>query len=69
MNKGKGPTTTLEDIAEDDSNDVLLAQKRKELRRNPAADAHDDLLEWFKQSTSTPGTSSTPKGTGVSLIW
>ncbi|GAA0141656.1 hypothetical protein LIER_35432 [Lithospermum erythrorhizon] len=71
VNKGKGPAATSEDITEDDPDDVPLAQKRKELRRNPAADAPskglhpDDLLERFKQSTGTPGTSSAPKGKGM----
>ncbi|GAA0173786.1 hypothetical protein LIER_27331 [Lithospermum erythrorhizon] len=65
VNKGKGPTTTFEDIAKSDSDDVPLAQKRKELKRNPAADAPDDLLERFKQSTSRTGTSSAPKGIGI----
>ncbi|GAA0186697.1 hypothetical protein LIER_33985 [Lithospermum erythrorhizon] len=39
VKKGKGPVATSEDRAKDDSDDVLLAQKKKELRRNPAADA------------------------------
>ncbi|GAA0165186.1 hypothetical protein LIER_20651 [Lithospermum erythrorhizon] len=67
VNKGKGPTTTSEDIAEDDSDDVPLAQKRKELRGNLAADAIDDLLERFKQPIGTPGTCSAPKGTRMSV--
>ncbi|GAA0153734.1 hypothetical protein LIER_37727 [Lithospermum erythrorhizon] len=65
VNKGKGPGATSEDIAEDDSDDVPLAQKRKDLRRNPTVDAPNDLLERFKQSTGTTGTSSAPKSTGM----
>ncbi|GAA0158614.1 hypothetical protein LIER_15587 [Lithospermum erythrorhizon] len=65
VNKGKGPAATSEDIAEDDLDNIPLAQKRKELRQNPTTDAPDDLLERFKQSTGTRDTSSAPKGIGV----
>ncbi|GAA0168728.1 hypothetical protein LIER_23380 [Lithospermum erythrorhizon] len=69
MDKRKDSTENSEEVVEDDSDNVPLVKKRKELRQNKPADAEtseginpSELLGRFKQSTGILGSSSAPKG-------